>query len=115
MTIDDYGFGSITIAGDVFHSDVIIYPNRVEKDWWRGEGHLLRLADIENAVTESAPDAVVVGTGAFGLMKIHQEVKDYLEENTIRLLSARSGSAVRLYNDLASGGTSVLGAFHLTC
>jgi hypothetical protein len=37
--IDKYSFGSITIDGRTYDTDVIIYPERIDDRWWRKEGH----------------------------------------------------------------------------
>lgn len=41
MTIASYSFGKITIDGQTFTSDLIIYPGRIDPSWWRREGHFL--------------------------------------------------------------------------
>ena len=44
--IDSYHFGQIIINGKKYTSDVIIFPDRVQGDWWRNESHELSLKDI---------------------------------------------------------------------
>ena len=44
--IEGYSFGSISVDGRRYKSDLIIYPDRVRSDWWRKEGHQLQLEDI---------------------------------------------------------------------
>ena len=63
MRIDNYSFGTITIDGRTFTSDVDIYPDHVNASWWRKEGHVLETMDalsrqnIEVRV-ERTPEAV---------------------------------------------------------
>ena len=45
-TIDSYHFGQIMINGEKYSSDVIIFPDRVQGEWWRKKGHELGLEDI---------------------------------------------------------------------
>jgi hypothetical protein len=33
MTIESYSFGKITIDGELFTSDVILYPDRIDSNW----------------------------------------------------------------------------------
>ncbi|HID32748.1 MAG TPA: hypothetical protein EYP24_05165, partial [bacterium (Candidatus Stahlbacteria)] len=47
MRIESYQFGRITVDGKTYHSDIIIYPDRIVSSWWRGEGHYLKKVDIE--------------------------------------------------------------------
>ncbi len=35
MKISDYSFGNITINGETYTKDVIIYPDRIFSLWWR--------------------------------------------------------------------------------
>jgi len=113
--IDFYQFGRISINREIFAKDVIVFPDRIQGNWWRKEGHLLQLEDIRQAVEESDPEVVVVGRGKFGVMKISAEVKEYLQNRNIRLYAEKSDRAVKTYNQLLKSGKRVLAAFHLTC
>jgi len=44
--IEHYEFGHIVIRGKSYSSDVIIYPDHVDSDWWREEGHRLSPVDL---------------------------------------------------------------------
>lgn len=35
MNIEHYEFGKITIDGISYFSDIIIYPDHIEDEWWR--------------------------------------------------------------------------------
>jgi hypothetical protein len=65
IPIDSYRFGQIVVNGQAHHKDVIILPDRVVGGWWRKEGHLLSLDDLQ-AVIEAAPEVLVVGQGQTG-------------------------------------------------
>ena len=113
--IDDYRFGRMVIDGAVHEHDVIVFPDHVQGDWWREEGHQLQLADIEDALTAFACSTLVVGTGKFGILQVVDEVKRFCESNNIRLYAEPTAKAVKMYNRLALSDPGVLGAFHLTC
>ena len=53
MLIESYSFGKISINGKIYHSDVIIFPDRVYDSWWRKEGHILHLEDLKAAPRKS--------------------------------------------------------------
>jgi len=72
-TIDSYLFGQIVINGKKYTSDVIIFLDRVQDDWWRDESHELALKDITGIMNEN-PEVLLVGTGASGLMRVHMEL-----------------------------------------
>lgn len=112
--IEQYAFGKIVINGHAYHSDVIIFEEQVRSDWWRKTGHELSVIDVEPAVEEYDPTAMVVGTGKFGMMKILPETKTFLHSRQIRLFAQKTGQAWNTFNELLNS-EKVLGAFHLTC
>ena len=113
--IDSYSFGHIVINKASYENDVIIFPDRVQADWWRKEGHKLQLVDIHSALNEIRANTFVVGTGKFGILKVSVEVKEYLEAQNIKLYAEPTEKAVKMYNRLILTDDKILGAFHLTC
>lgn len=111
--IENYQFGSVTIDGKTYGSDLLIYPGRVEEGWWRQEGHYLRLEDIEQ-VLDTQPDTLVVGTGFFGRMQVDPEVPKALKRKGIGLVACRTKEACAEFNRLRSF-QHVVAALHLTC
>lgn len=112
--ITDYHFGSVTVEGHTYRSDVIIYPERVQENWWRKEGHSLQLADMEGIMAQD-PQVLVVGTGAYGGLKVSAEVRDALSNLGIKLIARKTAEACAEYNTLVKAGTRVVAALHLTC
>ena len=113
--IDAYRFGRIVIEKIPYDRDVLVFPDHVQADWWRKEGHALGLADIQGALEETRPRTLVVGTGRFGLMKVRQDVTDYLQRHDIRLYAEPTEKATKIFNRLLLASDDVVGAFHLTC
>ncbi len=111
--IQSYKFGRMIIDGETQEKDVILLPDRVVGNWWRQEGHRLSTDDLQ-AVFDVAPEILVVGTGAYGLMKVPQETAQALDAAGIELRAARTGQAWKMYNDLRTEQRTA-GAFHLTC
>jgi hypothetical protein len=112
--IEEYAFSKIVINGQVYNSDIIIFEEKVQSDWWRNKGHELCVTDIEQAVEEFDPTAIVVGTGKFGMMKILPETETFLQSRQIQLIAQKTGQAWNTFNKLLIS-EKVLGAFHLTC
>ncbi len=111
--IDSYEFGAVVIDGRRYSSDVIIYPDRVEDDWWRREGHELCIDDLGDVV-EKRPQVIVVGTGQPGLMRVLAETETYIKSQKIELIIRSTKEACRIYNQLSSSHR-VIALLHLTC
>ena len=111
--IESYEFGRIVVRGKRYATDVIIYPDHVEDNWWREEGHSLSPVDLW-AVVQAKPEVLVVGTGRSGLMRVLPETEKYLRGQGIRLIAECTTEAVRIYNQLCQS-TRVIAALHLTC
>lgn len=114
--IDAYSFGQISVNGQSYQSDVIIFPDHVEDGWWRAEGHNLCMDDLEH-VLDFKPRALIVGTGRSGMMKVPDSVKKNLEKSGIQVSVLPTGRAVREYNKLFEElhDKTVVAALHLTC
>ena len=69
MKVEQYSFGNITIDGQTYTYDVIIYPERVDSSWWRKQGHNLQIEDLAGVI-KAEPGVVIIGTGFFGVMKV---------------------------------------------
>ena len=114
MKIEQYQFGEIVINSKTYISDVIIYPDRVESDWWRKEGHKLQVVDIVE-VLEFQPEVIIIGTGASGLMSVANEVKESARVKNIELIILPTNAAVKKFNELLQQKKKPVGCFHLTC
>jgi len=111
--IRNYKFGKIEINGKEYHSDLIIYKNRINDKWWRKEGHNLCIDDLKEILNEK-PTLLIIGTGAYGLMKVPLELIKYLKKNDIQIIIRKTKEACEEYNKLYQT-ENVIAAFHLTC
>jgi hypothetical protein len=116
--ISHYSFGSLTFKGKNYNKDLIIIKlpaeEKVLSNWWRKEGHRLQVEDLEE-IWKSPVEYLIVGTGAYGVMKIDSGVEKKAKELNIKLEAYQTDKAVKRFNELYLSGTSVAGAFHLTC
>jgi hypothetical protein len=113
--IESYSFGQIVIDKVAYKNDVIVFPDRIQAEWWRKEGHKLQLADIQEAMDAAQPRILVVGTGKFGVMRVSEEVKTFCSEKNVKLYAESTEKATKMYNRLILTDDRILGAFHLTC
>ena len=114
MRIESYRFGSITVDGKTYTSDVLIWPEGVDDSWWREAGHSLCPEDLER-ILDKHPDVLVIGTGAYGLMKVPQATVDFLRQRCQEVHIAKTGKACEQFNELSPGDRRVAAALHLTC
>ena len=112
--IDSIAFGSITIDGRRYATDVIIHPDgTVTENWWRKSGHRLTFEDIRPLV-DAAPELIVAGTGAYGRMKPDRELHTQLARRGIAFSAAANQEAAARFNR-EWPKRRVGGCFHLTC
>src|SRR4030066_1371971 len=100
--INSYSFGTITIDNQNFTKDLIIYPDHITSNWRRKTGHLL----IENDITEVIdykPEILIIGIGAFGLMKVDEKLKEKLKTLGIESVIKKTAEAVDEYNRIYKG------------
>jgi len=115
LRIDGYSFGKMTVSGREVTSDLILYPDgRIQDDWWREQGHSLLPGDIATML-EAAPEKLIIGTGASGLMRVSESVLELCEEHGIGVEAWRTAEAAERFNEAAEAGLSVAACFHLTC
>ena len=106
----------MVIDGTSYSSDLIIYPDgEILSSWWRQSGHSLVEDDITDLIKQK-PAAIVVGTGAHGIMKPDQRLVSMLEEQKgVDFKAIPTGEAVEVFNRMVDEGRRVGGCFHLTC
>jgi hypothetical protein len=68
------------------------------------------------------PSSVIIGTGAYGVAKISDDVLLELKNRRIKAIVAKTKEAVKRFNlyvpedsSSAIGRAKVIGLFHLTC
>ncbi len=112
--IEEYEFGRIVIQGKLYTSDVIVHKNGVEEGWWRKEGHKVCMDDIKR-ILNLKPEIVVFGTGAYGRVKVEDDVIEYLKKKGIDVYVLKTAEAVKLFESMLKQGKNVVLAAHLTC
>ena len=111
--VESYQFGQVIISGKTYDSDVIIFPDRVQDDWWRKNSHELSLEAVSHIFTEN-PEVMIVGTGAYGQVQVLPEVSQEAVARNIQLIVQPTAEACEIYNQLATA-QRVVAALHLTC
>jgi len=112
--IDDYDFGEIKVEGEKYTEDIILYPDRIENDWWRKEGHSLHKEDVKD-ILKNPPDLLIVGEGSQGRLRLLPETRQALENKGIEVETKKTGRACKLFNKMIEEGRDVVAVLHLTC
>ncbi len=106
-----YAFGVVEIDGEVYRKDLIIFPDgSIHHSWWRADGHVLTVADIQ-IILVTDPSFLVVGAGNSGMMKPDAGFK----AKGVQVIILPTAQAVQEFNKLLSQSESCAGCFHLTC
>ncbi len=112
--IDAYASGRVVVDGASYEADVIVFPDRVESNWWRKEGHRLQMEDL-GTVVGYGPDVLVVGSGSLGMMDVPPSTIEGLETRGISVIVLRTSEACTRFNALLAERKRVVAALHLTC
>jgi hypothetical protein len=108
-------FGTMTINGRLYMTDLMIFPDgRVVEDWRRASGHRLTTEDFAPLI-EAHPQLIVAGMGMNGRVQAEPDVKEMLARQGIELVTEPTESAVRTFNAAWQEKKKVAGCFHLTC
>jgi len=108
--IESYEFGKYIINGKPFEYDIKIIDGIVSK--WRD--HHMAKTDIVDLI-EAKPELIIIGTGAYGVIKVSNKISEYIKCNNIRLLIHKTKEACEEYNKAEKEGIKVAAIFHGTC
>ncbi len=115
MKIDSFSFGKITIAGKLYNTDVIVFPDRILEGWVREEEHRPQISEFADIV-QAEPDVLIIGTGYAGVMSIPDQIRNFLTSKGIEVRVEKTSKAVELFNTLTDNpAEKVVAALHITC
>jgi len=108
--IKHYSFGSMTISGKRYTSDLKIINGQIHPDWWRKTGHSAAIDEVTD-ILNAKPDYLIIGSDKFGLMKISDQLREHLSDCGIEVIVERSKTAIKTYNQMCVDGKSVAAGF----
>lgn len=111
--IDSYRFGEFVIKGKIYKSNVVLLGQEAKQARYL-PAHQLKLADFTELVNYK-PEYIIIGTGAYGAVKVPQEIIDYIEKQGIKLIIEKTGDACQTYNALLKEGKKIAAFLHDTC
>ena len=114
-----WGNMEVSIDGEKQHfKDCKIWPGGA-REWRWGETGThhepgIQPADIKE-ILEQDLDAIVLGRGQLGRLKVSAETEALLRERAIDYRVEKTEEAVAVFNKLTRSGKRVGGVFHSTC
>jgi hypothetical protein len=111
--IEHYKFGEFIIDGKEYRSNVVLLGIEARGGRYL-PGHQLKIDDFLPLVAYK-PDVIIIGTGAYGSVKVPNEIRNYIEKRGIKLIIEKTGDACRTYNSLIKEGKKVAAFLHDTC
>ena len=113
--IQSYRFGELVTDKATYTKDLKILSDKtVVHPWWRSQGHLVVVQDVEDLLREE-PQTLILGKGDPGRMSPDRELVDKLQKEGVRLVDLPTREAVQEYNAARERGEKVCAGFHLTC
>ena len=116
MRIDKFSFGTITIDGVAYNTDVVIDAGTVRKRKKRpSKQYRDRFGHTPLSVNEEIPweaRRLVVGTGAYGSLPVMEEVVREAKKRGVKLVTLRTAEAIKVLTAQSQGTNAVL---HVTC
>jgi len=113
MNIESFTFGSITIEGTTYTTDVIVYPDRVDGSWVREEEHRPQIREFADIV-KAEPDVLIIGTGYAGVLSVPDQIRNYLTSKGIEVRVEKTRQAIEMFNELRNK-EKVVAVLHITC
>ncbi|MDY7041036.1 MAG: MTH938/NDUFAF3 family protein [Chloroflexota bacterium] len=111
--IDQFEYGTIVIGGQTYDSDVIIFPDGEVERWQPKDEHVLRPKDV-NKVIKAKPEAVIIGLGTVGNLKVRSNVEERFQKAGIEVMVHKTGKACETYKQLR-GQRRIAAILHVTC
>ena len=119
--IEEYNFGYVKINDKKYIEDIEVRWTGEVLEWLRQESHIIDVENVKRAV-EADPQIIVIGTGDYGMAKLTDESRRFIEQPDIELVVDKTAEAVKTYNVICEDSleeegkqSRVIGLFHLTC
>ncbi len=117
-TIDETGFGHITVDGKKLHYDIYITSDgKVEKRDKKlskavyGTSHVISL-DEAKYLYETEANELVIGSGQYGNVRLSEEAVDFFDEKKCKVKLFPTPEAIKYWNRYEG---RAIGLFHVTC
>ncbi len=107
--IQEYKLGSFIIDGKQFIGSIKIMNSKVR--YWERETQVLDLKDLDELL-KYQPEYIIVGTGAGGLLKVPDNIKQNISAKGISLVIGKTQDVIKKFNELFLQKKKVAGIFN---
>ena len=115
MQVDNLAFGRITIDGQIYTQDVVVYNNRIVEIRDKQSSRSLKSRYNHTPLTtaENIPwncKTLVIGTGINGRLPVTEEIRARAQEMNVSLITKKTPIAISYINNK---DTNLV--LHITC
>ena len=111
--IDSYKFGEFIVDKKKFECNIELINDQVKEHRHLPE-HRLTLDDFQDLINAN-PSVLIIGTGAYGVVKPPQQIIKVIENKGIKVIVEKTGDACKTYNRILKQGKKVAALMHNTC
>jgi hypothetical protein len=114
VLINSTEFGSITIDGKIYYTDVIVSWDGEIKEARTFARHFFDSNEFEQLMRKN-PEVIVIGTGDSGYLKVSDEARKLCKQRNVEIIDIVSKKAIEKVNENLKRGKRVIGFIHITC
>ena len=111
--IDSYKFGEFIVDKKKFECNIELINDQVKEHRYLPE-HKLTLDDF-TALINAKPSVIIIGTGAYGVIKPPKEIIEFIKKQGIEVIIEKTRTACKTYNRILKEGKKVAALLHNTC
>ncbi len=110
VKINSFHFGSLKINNKTYDNDMTVF--------WDGEmiqresSHTFTKDELIDILVKG-PEAVIIGTGTAGCVKIDKEAESLARSNNVEIIAKKTADAIDEFNN--SKNRKIAAVFHVTC
>src|SRR3989344_8006502 len=99
VNIQEFKLGSFFVDSKHFIGNIKIADNKI-RYWDRPDDYTLEMDEIES-VLKLSPNVIIIGTGAGGLLKVSDAIKQRILRNNIEIVIDKTQNVINLINSLS--------------
>ena len=111
--IDSYKFGEFVVDGKEYKCNIELIGDKIKEHRYL-PNHELKLDDFTELIN-AKPEYIIIGTGAYGVVKPPKEIIEFIEKQGIKVIIEKTGTACQTYNSLLKQGKKIAALLHDTC